>query len=200
MNASQLPIACPVPAAQHFAFARLLNSWQRDGMPTTKKRRVFEEGHRRKFLLILDESPEMDSALYFAASRASHTGGSLMLLYVIEPQDFQHWMGVKEIQKEEETQKAKALFRLVRRKLANAGLDDVVCEDVIREGALSDEIISMIEEDEDVAILVLGAAIDAKGPGPLVSTLAAGKQAGTFPIPITIVPGNMGLDDVQALA
>ncbi len=169
-------------------------------MPTTKKRRVFEEGHRRKFLVILDESPELDSALYFAASRASHTGGSLVLLYVIEPQDFQHWMGVKEIQKEEETQKAKALFRLIRRKLANAGLDDVVCEDVIREGSLSDEIIAIIEEDEDIAIMVLGAAIDAKGPGPLVSTLAAGKQAGTFPIPITIVPGNMGLEDVRALA
>jgi nucleotide-binding universal stress UspA family protein len=119
---------------------------------------------------------------------------------VIEPQDFQHWMGVKEIQKEEETQKAKALFRLIRRKLANAGLDDVVCEDVIREGSLSDEIIAIIEEDEDIAIMVLGAAIDAKGPGPLVSTLAAGKQAGTFPIPITIVPGNMGLEDVRALA
>jgi nucleotide-binding universal stress UspA family protein len=169
-------------------------------MPTSKKRRVFEEGHRRKFLVILDESPELDSALYFAASRARHTGGSLVLLYVIEPQDFQHWMGVKEIQKEEETQKAKALFRLVRRKLANAGLDEVECEDVIREGALSDEIVAIIEEDEDIAILVLGAAIDAKGPGPLVSTLAAGKQAGTFPIPITIVPGNMSLDDVQALA
>ena len=41
---------------------------------------------------ILDESPEVDTALYFAASRASHTGGSLVLLYVIEPQDFQHWM------------------------------------------------------------------------------------------------------------
>jgi nucleotide-binding universal stress UspA family protein len=169
-------------------------------MPTSKKRRVFEEGHRRKFLVILDESPELDSALYFAASRARHTGGSLVLLYVIEPQDFQHWMGVKEIQKEEETQKAKALFRLVRRKLANAGLCEVECEDVIREGALSDEIVAIIEEDEDIAILVLGAAIDAKGPGPLVSTLAAGKQAGTFPIPITIVPGNMSLEDVQALA
>jgi nucleotide-binding universal stress UspA family protein len=169
-------------------------------MPTSKKRRVFEEGHRRKFLVILDESPEVDTALYFAASRASHTGGSLVLLYVIEPQDFQHWMGVKEIQKEEETQKAKALFRLVRRKFANAGLDEVESEDVIREGALSDEIVAIIEEDEDIAILVLGAAIDAKGPGPLVSTLAAGKQAGTFPIPITIVPGNMSLEDVQALA
>jgi nucleotide-binding universal stress UspA family protein len=169
-------------------------------MPTSKKRRVFEEGHRRKFLVILDESPELDTALYFAASRASHTGGSLVLLYVIEPQDFQHWMGVKEIQKEEETQKAKALFRLVRRKLSNAGLDEVECEDVIREGALSDEIVAIIEEDEDIAIMVLGAAIDAKGPGPLVSTLAAGKHAGTFPIPITIVPGNMSLDDVKALA
>lgn len=169
-------------------------------MPTTKKRRVFEEGHRRKFLVILDESPELDSALYFAACRASHTGGSLVLLYVIEPQDFQHWMGVKEIQKEEETQKARALFRLVRRKLAIAGLDDVVCEDVIREGALPDEIVGIIEDDEDIAILVLGAAIDTKGPGPLVSTLAAGKQAGTFPIPITIVPGNLGLEDVKTLA
>ena len=70
-------------------------------MPTSNKRRVFEEGHRRKFLVILDDSPELDAALYFAASRASHTGGSLVLLYVIEPQDFQHWMGVNEIQKEE---------------------------------------------------------------------------------------------------
>jgi hypothetical protein len=83
-------------------------------MPTSNKRRVFEEGHRRKFLVILDEKPGARCrALLSPRRRASHTGGSLVLLYVIEPQDFQHWMGVKEIQKEEETQKAKALFRLV---------------------------------------------------------------------------------------
>ncbi|MBU2533227.1 MAG: universal stress protein [Alphaproteobacteria bacterium] len=169
-------------------------------MPINKKRRAFEEGHRRKFLVIIDESPEVDAALYFAASRASHTGGSLVLLYVIEPQDFQHWMGVKEIQKEEETQKARALFRLVGRKLSNAGLDQVHREDLIREGALADEILSVIDEDVDISILVLGAGTEAQGPGPLVSSLAAGKHAGTFPIPITIVPGDMELDDIKTLA
>ncbi len=169
-------------------------------MATTKLRRAFEEGHRRKFLVIVDETPEVDAALYFAASRANRTGGSLVLLYVIQPQDFQHWMGVKDIQIEEETNKAKALFRLFRRKMANAQLEDVICEEVITEGALSDEIARVIEDDEDIGILVLGASTDTKGPGPLVSSLATGKAAGTFPVPITIVPGDLTLSDVTALA
>ena len=46
----------------------------------------------------------------------------------------------------------------------------------------------------------IGASTDAKGPGPLVTSLAVGKQAGSFPIPITIVPGNLALDDIKALA
>ena len=82
-----------------------------------KKRRVFEQGHRRKFLVIIDESPEVETALFFAASRISHTGGQIVLLYVIEPHDFTQWAGVQDIQLEEETTKAKALFRLYRRKL-----------------------------------------------------------------------------------
>ena len=109
-------------------------------------------------------------------------------------------MGVKDIQVEEETNKAKALFRLFRRKLGNAELDNVACEEVITEGSLTDEIANVIVEDEDIGILILGAAIDTKGPGPLVSSLAAGTASGTFPVPITIVPGNLTLSDVKALA
>ena len=169
-------------------------------MAPIKKRRVFEEGHNRKFLVIVDETPEVDAALYFAASRCAHTSGSLLLLYVIQPQEFQHWMGVRQVQLEEETNKAKALFRLFRRKLSNAGFDEVVVEDAIREGVLIDEILGMIEEDEDVAVLVLGAATDTKGPGPLVSKLAGGVGAGMFPIPMTIVPGNLSLEELQAMA
>ena len=66
----------------------------------------------------------------------------------------------------------------------------MVSEEVIREGNKAEEILRLIEEDEDVAILVLGAATDAKGPGPLVSSFAAGRAAGNFPIPIAIVPGR----------
>jgi hypothetical protein len=169
-------------------------------MTTFKKRRSFEAGHARKFLLVVDESQEVESALYYAASRIAHSSGSILMLYVIEPQQFQHWAGVRQVQIEEETTKARALFRLFRRKLHLIGLESIPCEEVIREGIKAEELVKTIDEDEDVAILVLGAAIDPKGPGPLVSSLAAGTAAGSFPIPVTIVPGNLSLEDIMALA
>lgn len=175
------------------------SSWQHNQM-TMKQRRSFESGHQRKFLLVVDESQEVESALYYAASRIQRSSGSLVMLYVIGPQDYQHWIGVKQKQLEEETNKARALFRLLRRKLNLAGFEDVATEEVIREGADAEEITKLISEDEDIAILVLGAATDAKGPGPLVSSLAAGSKAGSFPIPVTIVPGNLSLDDIKTLA
>jgi nucleotide-binding universal stress UspA family protein len=165
-----------------------------------KPRRSFEEGHRRKFLIVVDESQEVESALYYAASRVQRSSGSVVMLYVIEPGEYQHWVGVRQVQLEEETTKAKALFRLFRRKLSQAGFEGIECEDVIREGREAEEMIKLIAEDEDIAILVLGAAIDAKGPGPLVQSLAAGRTAGGFPIPVTIVPGQLSLADIKALA
>ncbi|MEL6622537.1 MAG: universal stress protein [Pseudomonadota bacterium] len=176
------------------------NTCQHPDMVTKTQRRSFEAGHTRKFLVIVDESPEVDAALFFAASRCQHTSGSLQLLYVIQPQAFQHWMGVRQVQLEEETNKAKALFRLFRRKLSNEGFDDIVVEDCLREGSLTDQILEQIDQDEDVAVLVLGAAPGKQGPGPLVSSLAAGTQAATFPIPITIVPGDLTLDELRAMA
>ena len=166
----------------------------------TRRRRVFEEGHRRKFLVIVDETPEVDSALAYAAARVKRTGGRLVLLYVIEPQDFQQWLGVRQVQLEEESTKAKALFRLCRRKLNLQGFDSVEIEEVIREGKKSEEIIEAIEEDEDIGILVLGASTDPKGPGPLVSSLAAGRNGGSFPIPIVVVPGTLKPEDISSLA
>ena len=165
-----------------------------------KKRRVFEQGHHRKFLVVVDDVPEVEAAIYFAASRIEHTGGEILMLYVIEPQGFHQWMGVRQAQLDEETNKAKALFRLHRRKLANSSFDAIQTSEEIRQGNKADEIVKLIDEDEDVAILVLGASTDAGGPGPLVSSLATGKLAGSFPIPIVVVPGNLSVEDLKAMA
>ncbi|HRY07289.1 MAG TPA: universal stress protein [Hyphomicrobiaceae bacterium] len=169
-------------------------------MGSMKLRRSFESGHRRKFLLIVDDSAEVESALYFAASRIEHSGGVIVMCYVIKPQGFQHWMGVRQVQLEEESNTARALFRLFRRKLNLAGFEGVETEEVIREGTTADEVLKLIEEDEDIALLVLGASLDSKGPGPLVASLAAGSRAGTFPVPVTIVPGNLTLELIRSLA
>ncbi|MDZ4840847.1 MAG: universal stress protein [Hyphomicrobium aestuarii] len=167
---------------------------------TMTRRRSFEAGHQRKFLIVADHSPEVESALFYAASRVQRSSGTLVLLHVIEPERQAHWLGVLEKQIEEDRSKAAALFRLFRRKLANEGFGDVAVEEQIREGVKAEQIVQAISEDEDIAILVLGASMDAKGPGPLVSTLAAGKAAGSFPIPITVVPGYLTLEEIKALA
>jgi hypothetical protein len=170
-------------------------------MATRTKRRSFEEGHLRKMLVIIDDSQEVEAALFFCASRIAHSSGVIVMLHVVEPpQDLQTWMGVQQLHIEEETNKAKARFRLFRRKLNQTGFENVVTEEVIRQGQVNEQITKLIDEDQDIGIMVLGAATDAKGPGPLVSSLAAGNQAGTFPIPITIVPGGLTLEELQALA
>jgi len=166
-----------------------------------RMRQVFVEGHKRKFLVVVDETPECESALAFAASRAERTKGQLALLYVIEPgAEFQHWLGVEEIAREEGHSKARAVFRLFGRKLKAMGFDDIVPVEIIREGTKAEEITKLIEEDRDIGVLVLGASKDPSGPGPLVTSLAGGRLAGTFPVPITLVPGHLSTEEILALA
>jgi nucleotide-binding universal stress UspA family protein len=163
-------------------------------------RNLFVDGHKRKFLVIVDESPEGETALFYAARRARRTGGGLALLFVIEPPEMTHWLGVEETFRDEQHRKARAVFRLRARKLKSWGFEDIGQEEIVREGYKAEEIVKLIEEDRDFGILVLGASTDQQGPGPLVSSLAAGAKAGAFPIPITIVPGNLTLEEIEGLA
>lgn len=166
-----------------------------------KKREIYLEGHKRKFLVVVDETPECESALAFAASRAERTKGQLALLYVIEPEDgAMHWLGVEDVAREEGQSKAKAVFRLFGRKLKALGFEKLVPDEIVREGTKSEEITKLIEEDQDIGVLVLGASKDPAGPGPLVSSLAGGRLAGVFPTPITVVPGHLSTDEILALA
>jgi nucleotide-binding universal stress UspA family protein len=169
-------------------------------MPDRKIRTVFEEGHWRKFMVVVDESPEAELALAYAARRARRTNGGLALLYVIEPGDFQHWLGVQEAYREESQAKALAVFRLYGRKLKNWGYEDIEPEEIIREGAKADQLKELIQDDPDIGVLVLGASVESSGPGPLVTTLVSGKNVGSFPIPITVVPGCLTIEEVEALS
>lgn len=144
----------------------------------------------------MDNTPECASALQFAAHRAESTGGGLIMMVVIEPGDFQHWLGVEEIRRGEAMNEAQAIMRLYTRKMKT--YSKIEPEQVIREGKVGEEILSLIEEDPDIAILVLGASADKDGPGPLVSMLAS-KGAGAYPIPVTIVPGNLSDEEIDAL-
>ncbi|MCA1300505.1 universal stress protein [Stappia indica] len=160
-------------------------------------RKSFEVGHRRKFLVVVDETAECDRAIVYAAKRAERTNGVVILLYVIAPGDFQHWLGVENIMRAEAREEAdNCLARAADRVRSVARTDP---EPVVREGNRADEIVNLIEEDADIAILVLAAGNSTEGPGPLVTAIA-GKAAASFPIPVTIVPGTLDDEAIAALA
>ncbi len=155
-----------------------------------------QAGHRRKFLAIIDDTPECERAVAYASRRARTTGGVLVLLFVIEPGEFQHFLGVEKIMREEATAAAKsALDHHAARVREHQGIEP---ELVIREGKPAEAIHGLIDDDQDIAILVLAAGMGKEGPGPLV-TAVAGKGTG-FAIPVTVVPQGLSDEDIENLA
>ncbi|MFZ5962317.1 universal stress protein [Thalassococcus sp. BH17M4-6] len=149
----------------------------------------------RKFLVVLDDSRECLNAMRFAAMRAAHTGGGVTILSVIPPDEFNHWIGVGDIMREEARERIVAHFEVFAKWMRDKqGVDP---ELLIREGEPQPEIIAQVRDDPEIGVLVLGAGTDKKGPGPLVTQLS--RIAGSLPIPITIVPGDLSKERLEAI-
>jgi hypothetical protein len=151
----------------------------------------------RMFLVVVDKTEEMRSALRFACRRAQHTGGRVGLLYFMEPADFQHFMAVEEKIREEKRGEAEQILQALASEVQSISGSTPVL--YVREGSARDVILSVIKEEPRIAVLVLGAGTSKKGPGPLVSSLA-GKMSGRFPVPITVVPGHLTEEQIDALS
>ena len=149
----------------------------------------------RKFLVVLDDTSECLNAMRFAAMRAAKTGGGVTILSVIPPEEFNHWIGVGEVMREEARERIQVHFEVFAKWMRDR--QNIEPDLVIREGRPIDEIIGYVREDPNVGVLVLGAGVDKKGPGPLVTALT--KSAGTLPVPITIVPGDMSKDRLEEI-
>ncbi len=149
----------------------------------------------RKFLVVLDETRECLNAMRFAAMRAAHSGGGVVILSVIPPEEYQHWMGVADLMRAEARERIEAHFEVFAKWMRDR--QGVNPELVIREGDPVLEILAQVREDSDIGVLVLGAASEKSGPGPLVTQMS--RTSGTLPIPITIVPGDMSKERLEAI-
>ncbi len=150
----------------------------------------------RKFLVVVDDTPECLNAMRFAARRAAKTGGRVMMLTVIEPEEFQHWIGVAEVMRAEAREAAEERLSALADELH--ALTGVAPELQIREGKKVEEVLEQIEEDPDIGVLVLGAG-EGDGPGPLVSALVS-KMGAKMNVPVTVVPGAMTEERIDEVA
>ena len=147
-------------------------------------------------MAVIDDTPECQRAVHYAGRRAKNSNGGLVLVYVIPDGDFQQWLGVEEIMRAEAREEAEAVVaksaQLVRE---NIGIEPEI---VIREGGAAEQINAVIEDDRDIAILVLAASSAKEGPGPLVASVAG--RGAAFPIPVTVLPDTLSDEELDALA
>ena len=148
----------------------------------------------RKFLVVVDKTPEHRIALRFATRRAQHTGGRVTLMCPAQLPDFQQWRGVEEIMRDEAHAEAESM--LYEAAKAVNELSGILPELVIPYGLPTECLFQLLQDDKDISILVLASGTGKEGPGPLVSMFSTAVQA----IPVTIVPGNFTNEQIDALA
>lgn len=149
----------------------------------------------RKFLVVLDDSKECLNAMRFAAMRAEHTGGDVEILGVIQPEEFNHWIGVGSIMREEAKERIHAHYEVFAKWMRDK--HDIDPRLVIREGKPVDKILERVEQSQEIGVVVLGAASGRRGPGPIISALL--RQSGNLAVPMTIVPGEMSKDRLKSI-
>lgn len=150
----------------------------------------------RTFLVVVDESEEMRVALHFASRRAKRTGGRVALLYVQEPAEFQHWMAIGDLMREEAREEAESLLQKLSAEVQQwAGTFPIV---YLREGSRAEELEKLLDEEPTISVLVLGASTESAGPGPLISQLVS-KGTAKLRLPVTIVPGSLSDEEIIAL-
>ena len=156
-----------------------------------------ERDEDRVFLVVVDDTDEMRVALRFACRRAAHTHGRVALLYVVESSEFQHWMSVGDLMREEARSEGEQILQRCAKQVSEqTGSLPVL---YLREGSRRSQLMELIEEEPSISILVLAADTGPRGPGPLVSALT-GKFVGKLRVPVTIVPGHLSDEEVDRIA
>src|SRR5215212_3191899 len=118
-----------------------------DSGPMSRKRRSYESGHSPKFLVVIDDTPECDRAVYFASRRALRTGAGVVMLRVVGTEDRnQQWLGVADIMRAEAHEEANSV--LDRHAARISSITGITPQRVIREGEKAQEVLNLIEDDE----------------------------------------------------
>lgn len=150
----------------------------------------------RIYLVVIDESPEAEIALRFAARRAVKTGGGVEILALVPSAEFVPWGGVQATIEEEARQHAEGLVAAAAGTLIQeSGLKPRI---TVRQGDANKIIKEVIAGNAEIAALVLAAAASGP-PGPLVSHFAS-SEAGALPIPLMIVPGSLSNEAIDRLS
>ena len=148
------------------------------------------------FLVVIDDSKEMNNALRYASIRASRVNGNVVLLATFESLDFSHWKAVENIADEESRQKAEK--KLLKHEAVVLSLCNTNPKKYIMKGDRIMCILDFLEANKFISNFVLASSADSAGPGPLISAFT-GKYRSKLNVPLTIIPANLSEEEIDNL-
>ena len=152
----------------------------------------------RTYLVVIDETPEAEVALRFAARRAAKTGGTIEVLALVPKTEFVAWGGVQATMEQEAQEHAEELVTAALGMVAEETGFVLTPSIRVRSGKPVAEIQATIAENGNIAALVLGAAASGV-PGPLIGHFA-GADSGKLACPLMIVPGGLSNEAIDRLS
>ncbi len=150
----------------------------------------------RTYLAIVDETEEAETAVRFAARRASKTGGALEILAVVEQQEFVAFGSIQATIEAEAAERAQAVAKRALDMLGDER--GVIPRIVVKHGEPVAAIQAVLDENPDIAALVLGAA-KSGAPGPLVSHFS-GQAMASLRCPLMVIPGALTREELDRLS
>ena len=140
-------------------------------------------------LICVDDSREFSAAMNYACICAQKNKSGLILLYVIEEENFRHWKGVESIMREEQKDQAKEILNKYLSDINKSYSFNV--KTLIKRGEKLDIILKILNNNRlKIKNLILGLAIDKPENNKIISSLT-GNLRKRLSLPITIVPGNL---------
>ena len=192
---------CASPATPLVEDGSRRGSMRRFGEATgtcmSTQRRSYETGHKPKCLVIIDDTAECDRAVYYASRWAIRVGGGVVMLRVIETEDQQPAMARRRRHHARRGRGGRQRgARPRRRPRQRHRRDHARTGDPRGRPDRADP--RRDRQGRRYRDAGAGGQPGPEGPGPLVTMMA--KAAGSFPIPVAIVPGDLSDADIDGLS
>ena len=154
-------------------------------MPKENNTSVFKEN----FLVVVDESQEFLAALKYACINAKKSKMGIILLYVIELENFRHWKGVETIMRKEQEDQANEIIREYIEMINKTY--NLKVKSILKKGEIIDILISVLKNKRyKITNLVLGLAMENQESNKIIGSMTSSLRK-KLTLPITIVPGNL---------
>ena len=151
---------------------------------------------RTNYLVCVNDKEYSKVALSFACNMAKKSNGSITLLHVTEPTEYLSFGAVADKMRLELRLEAEKLLNELAKEIQKRA--DITPALVVCEGIIEDEIVRVIEKDNDINMLIVGAAADSSTKSKVIPPLVA-QVGNKLLIPVLVVPGNLTKRQIEEL-